>query len=327
LVRRGESKTIARLASRLSLPPDNRMPSDPHVKAHVLLQCHFGRLGPLPLELQMDMQRVTQIALSMCHAAVDVASSFGWLTPALAALDVCQMIVRACWDRPSVFSQLPFATLDMIETLKSSSIDSLYELSDALSTNTSNTVISSLVSNHGQLVRSWQDWLRRYPNLDVTYELSDNVSLEEEGVYRASYGDTFTLHVHLTRRLVYDELSKKEPGVCVDPVSAKITFAPLDCSPFYSKPKEEGWWILFAHWSSKTLLAIKKVPFSAWTTGKPHVVESVVDAAMAHVSLEVTLPVLVDAAATPGDLFKMYLITDAWIGADQEFEINMRLSE
>ena len=44
--------------------------------------------------------------VALVQACVDVLSSQGWLKPALAAMEIAQMITQAVWDKDSVLKQV-----------------------------------------------------------------------------------------------------------------------------------------------------------------------------------------------------------------------------
>lgn len=49
------------------------------------------------------------------QACVDVLSSNGWLAPAVAAMELAQMITQAMWSKESYLRQLPHFTNDIIK--------------------------------------------------------------------------------------------------------------------------------------------------------------------------------------------------------------------
>ena len=49
------------------------------------------------------------------QATVDVISSSSWLHPALAAMEMSQMISQAMWERDSVLMQIPHVTKDIAQ--------------------------------------------------------------------------------------------------------------------------------------------------------------------------------------------------------------------
>ena len=62
---------------------------------------------------------ITLQAVRLIQACVDVLSSNGWLSPALAAMELAQMVTQAMWGRDSYLKQLPHFTAELIEACKS----------------------------------------------------------------------------------------------------------------------------------------------------------------------------------------------------------------
>lgn len=54
-------------------------------------------------------------AIRLIQACVDVLSSNGWLSPALAAMELAQMVTQAMWSKDSYLKQLPFFTSEHIK--------------------------------------------------------------------------------------------------------------------------------------------------------------------------------------------------------------------
>ena len=67
--------------------------NDPHVKANLLLQAHMSRMQ-LSAELQQDTELILSKAIRLIQACVDVLSSNGWLSPAIAAMELAQMVTQ-----------------------------------------------------------------------------------------------------------------------------------------------------------------------------------------------------------------------------------------
>ena len=105
-IRYGEEKTLKVLSRNLTHKiPDNALYSDPNTKALVLLQCHFSRKS-LSMDLRTDQDTVLISSVSLIQAIVDVISSNGWLKPALAAMELSQMVVQGLWNRDHVLKQV-----------------------------------------------------------------------------------------------------------------------------------------------------------------------------------------------------------------------------
>ena len=54
----------------------------------------------------------------LTQACVDVLSSNGWLSPAIAAMELSQMLTQAMWNKDSYLKQLPHFTAETIQRCK-----------------------------------------------------------------------------------------------------------------------------------------------------------------------------------------------------------------
>lgn len=54
-------------------------------------------------------------SVRLIQACVDVLSSNGWLSPALAAMELAQMVTQAMWSKDSYLKQLPHFSPDIIK--------------------------------------------------------------------------------------------------------------------------------------------------------------------------------------------------------------------
>lgn len=69
----------------------------------------------LSAELQSDTEEILSKAIRLIQACVDVLSSNGWLSPALAAMELAQMVTQAMWSKDSYLKQLPHFTSEHIK--------------------------------------------------------------------------------------------------------------------------------------------------------------------------------------------------------------------
>lgn len=117
-VRHREDNILRQLAQKLpnKLTSSGGQPkfNDPHVKTNLLLQAHLCRLQ-LGAELQGDTESVLAKAIRLIQACVDVLSSNGWLSPAVAAMELAQMVTQAMWSKDSYLKQLPHFTNEIIK--------------------------------------------------------------------------------------------------------------------------------------------------------------------------------------------------------------------
>ena len=115
--RQGEGDMLERMARHLpqALPPYSDY-DDPAVKTLVLLQTHFSR-GTMATDLTTDLKAVLKDSLKLLQALVDVISSHGWLKPALACMELSQMVVQGMWDRDPPMLQIPHFTPETVQRL------------------------------------------------------------------------------------------------------------------------------------------------------------------------------------------------------------------
>merc|ERR1711902_207129 len=104
-IRHGEDALLRNLATRLPNKLQSSKFNDPHVKANLLLQAHLSRIQ-LSAELQQDTELILSKAIRLIQASVDVLSSNGWLSPAIAAMELAQMVTQAMWSKDSYLKQL-----------------------------------------------------------------------------------------------------------------------------------------------------------------------------------------------------------------------------
>ena len=233
-VRHKEARMIERLYTRLPVKLAAPKYNDPHVKAHVLLQAHFSRVS-LPPDLEADQKVVITGAIPLLQACVDVISSSGWLTPAIAAMELTQMIVQAMWDRDAELKQLPHFSADLLQRCVENSVKTIVDLMD-LEDRKRKELLSSLSERQlADVARA----CNRFPAVEVEQSL------------RADGEGQFTLSVEL-RRGDAEEDEDVGPVVC----------------PFFPERKMENWWLVVGHPLSNLLLAIKRVSLAGSATAK-----------------------------------------------------------
>lgn len=210
-----EDTILKRLASRLPLKmKETALFNDPHVKANLLLQAHFSRLA-LPADLQSDQEIVLKKMPRLVSACVDVLSSSSWLQPALAAMELSQMVTQAMWATDPLLRQLPHVSPDVLQRASSKQVSSIYELTD-LEDDERNAVLSMNEMQLADVAR----FCNRFPNVALDYDVLDRDD--------AQTGAPVSVAVALDR-------DEDEPDdAVVGPVIA----------PFFPQRKEEAWWLV-----------------------------------------------------------------------------------
>lgn len=179
--------------------------NDPHTKANLLLQAHLSRLQ-LGAELQQDTEIVlSKVNLLSCYlrcmlyveniiliflqairliqACVDVLSSNGWLSPAVAAMELAQMVTQAMWAKDSYLKQLPHFTPDIIKRCADKNIETVFDIMEL-----EDEARARLLQLSEQQMADVARFCNRYPNIELTYEVADKASLRAGA----------PVHVHVT---------------------------------------------------------------------------------------------------------------------------------
>ncbi|CAA3019026.1 D -box ATP-dependent RNA helicase D 12-like [Olea europaea subsp. europaea] len=162
---------------------------------------------------------------------VDVISSSGWLSLALLAMEVSQMVTQGMWDRDSMLLQLPHFKKELAKKCRenpSKRIETVFVLVEM-----EDDERRELLQMPDTQLMDIALFCNRFPNIDLNYDVldSDNVRVGEE----------FSVHVTLERDL-----------------ERRTEVGPVD-SPRYPKAKEEGWWLVVGDTKTNQLLAIKRV--------------------------------------------------------------------
>ena len=223
-VRHGEEAVLRQLALRL---PNKTAPnakfSDPHVKAFLLLQAHLSRVQ-LPAELEQDTEAILVKAIRLIQASVDVLSSNGWLSPAVACMELCQMMTQAMWSKDSYLKQLPHLTSDAVKRCLERGVETVFDVME-LEDDDRNSLLALTEAQMADVAR----FCNRYPNIEMSYEIVDRD--------RIHTGQPVNISVSLERE---DE--------AVGPVLA----------PFFPQKREEGWWVVVGDSKTNALVSIKR---------------------------------------------------------------------
>uniref|UniRef100_A0AAV1TSM2 Uncharacterized protein n=1 Tax=Peronospora matthiolae TaxID=2874970 RepID=A0AAV1TSM2_9STRA len=286
----GEDKKLEGLAKHLKFPvAAGGDYGQAHVKTNVLLQVHFSkqhdRLSPA---LRQDLDFILRHAVRLLHAMVDVISSNGWLKPALAAMDLAQMVVQAQWSSDSPLLQIPYFNRETLEKLGTMDLKEDIETPvDILSME--DDARMKLLPLDTLKMSAVAKFCNAFP--DVTVQTT--IQLDGKDLPQ---GSIVSVKVQLEREGV-DEEDDEE----VERDESKELGLVNACH--YPVKKAENWWVVLGDSSKNTLLSIKRVPFAS---------------ARANVALQFTAPDEIGAHT-----FQLYVICDGYAGCDLENEIEI----
>lgn len=233
-IRFGEDKTMKMLARTLvhKIPDDSSF--DSNTKALILLQCYFSR-KQLPAELRSDQLFVVKESVNLVQAIVDVISSNGWLKPALATMELSQMLVQSMWNKDNVLKQVPHFTDEIITRCLAHSepVESVFDIL-ALD----DEIRNQLLLLPSEKMADVAIFCNNYPSIEVSFQVQNAEDI--------SSGDVVQIAVTLER----------EDGDEMDDDISKIGSV---CAPLFPAEKKEGWWLVIGDLQTNTLYSLKRV--------------------------------------------------------------------
>jgi len=271
-------KNIMRRLPKVSAPISSI--EDASSKTLVLLQSHFCR-QTLPAELGEDLKVVLRDSIKLLQALVDVTSSQGWLKPALAAMELSQMVVQGLWDRDSVLLQVPHFTSEIVSQMKSANppVETVFDVLE-MEDETRDEILKISPEQMSDVAQ----FCNSYPNIELNFDT------DIDGDVAA--GDVVTVVVEVQREVDEDEEDAGSLG--------KVA------STRYPHEKTESWWLVVGDRNSNTLYATKRIAFEQRTKTK----------------LQFNAPEEVGAHN-----LNLYFMSDSYLGCDQEYEIELNVSE
>lgn len=197
----------------------------------MLLQAHLSRIQ-LGAELQGDTELILGKSIRLIQACVDVLSSNGWLSPAVAAMELAQMATQAMWTKDSVLKQLPHFTNDIIKRCQDKNVETVFDIMELEDVDRTRLLQLTDVQ-----MADVARFCNRYPNIEMNFEVVDKD--------RINSGSTVNVVVQLERE---DEVV----GPVVAPLFPQVCcFSVLFRGPhqknllfLYRNAKKDGGWSL-----------------------------------------------------------------------------------
>ena len=179
----------------------------------------------LSAELQQDTESVIVKAVRLTQACVDVLSSNGWLSPAIASMELSQMMTQAMWNKDSYLKQLPHFSSETIQRCKDKEVESVFDIMEL-----EDDVRDQLLEMNNDQMADVARFCNRYPNIELEHKVMDKD--------RLAYGSPVNVEVLLERE---------------DDVTGPVV------APFFPNKREEGWWVVIGDPKANSLLSIKRL--------------------------------------------------------------------
>uniref|UniRef100_A0A7S1ZT27 SEC63 domain-containing protein n=1 Tax=Trieres chinensis TaxID=1514140 RepID=A0A7S1ZT27_TRICV len=238
-IRHGEEKELRILARKLTHKlPESAHFHDPNTKALILLQCHFSRTS-VSTDLRNDQKQILGESVNLIQAITDVISSNGWLKPALAAMELSQMVVQGLWNKDHILMQIPHFTKEIIARCEAyegeEPIESVFDILTI-----DDEVRNDLLRLPDEKMADVAVFCNNYPNVDVTFTVQDADDV--------TAGDPVQVVVKLEREIDEDEMEEED-----------LSQLGVVSAPLFPKEKREGWWIVIGDTKTNSLLSLKRV--------------------------------------------------------------------
>ncbi|CAK7215283.1 Pre-mRNA-splicing helicase BRR2 [Sporothrix curviconia] len=291
LLRRIYDRVPVKMASAAAAADGEIDYNTPAFKAFVLLQAHFSRMQ-LPIDLAKDQEVVVRKAPSLLSAAANLLVDEGHLN-ALQAIEMMQMVVQAMWDRDSPLKQIPHFTPEVIKVAGKYGIKDVFDFIDQMNPEENKNyarLVKDLGLSQAQLVEAANFTNDKYPDMTLDFSVEDEEQLET--------GTDMFLKVKLAREEDEDEEDDDDDETEFD--------NSVHC-PFFPGERTSGWWLIVGEESTKTVIGIRYV-----TVGRKPL----------ELRLKARLP------EEPGKhTFKLYLMSDSYVGVDQDPSFTVNVAE
>ncbi|XP_003701996.2 activating signal cointegrator 1 complex subunit obelus [Megachile rotundata] len=295
-VRHNEELLNEELSKMCRYSVNNYTYDSPYTKAFLLLQAHFSRL-PLPCaDYITDLKSVLDQAIRIIQAMIDTVADRGWLASTLTIIQLLQMIIQARWiDEPAI-TTLPHINSEHLQLF--SKLSPVLPMLCDTTYNNFNLLVQALREDF-QLEEIYQihQAIREMPILCIDLSLAGYEFADVKPKSIPLQSNTFNcINVHKDQDYILHVGMKRKN---------KSNNLKAHC-PMFQKGKDEGWFIVLGSTYDKELLALKRI-CGINTERRCH-------------QLQFTAP-----SELGKTLLTFYLMSDCYIGLDQQYDIQINI--
>jgi pre-mRNA-splicing helicase BRR2 len=178
-------------------------------------------------------------SINLIPAIVDVISSNGWLKPALAAMELSQMVVQGLWNKDNVLLQIPHFTKEIVDRCVAykgeEQIESVFDILTL-----DDDVRNDLLRLPDEKMADVAVFCNNYPNIEVVFDVLDSNDI--------TASDPVQISVKLEREVDEDDEDLQDESLF-----GKVA------APLFPREKKEGWWIVVGNTKTNSLLSLKRV--------------------------------------------------------------------
>lgn len=247
-VRHNEDGLNAGLAGEVRVHVDPKTLDDPHTKANLLFQAHFGRVQ-LPIsDYVTDTKSCLDQSMRIVQAMIEFSADCKWLDTLLACMGLQQMLMQGLWHDQNSLLVLPHVSSSFVLGMQEKSVADLRSLLVLLQEKPSKfRKYLSRFAPHASACSEVEKAVGALPLLQARCQFTRSSTREEDSALNGEQdGDWYDMTLELRV-----ENRKKCKGV------------PMAQAPRFPKSKEEGWWVVVGHAQTKELLAHQRVSFAS----------------------------------------------------------------
>ncbi|KAK1135499.1 hypothetical protein K0M31_000088 [Melipona bicolor] len=290
-VRHDEELLNEELSKLCRYQVDNYSYGSPHTKAFLLLQAHFSRL-PMPcVDYITDLKSVLDQAIRIIQAMIDTVAEHGWLASTIMIMNLLQMLIQARWIDEFAITTLPHVNSEHVQLFSTLSLclpKLCFTMRDKYN------ILVQVLGKDFQEEQIYQihQVMKEMPMLciDLSLEMDDGKqkfrSLKSNDYINIYKDQNYILNITMKRKNKSNNLK-------------------AHC-PLFQKGKDECWFLVLGNIFDRELLALKRVC-------------GINEQRMSH-QLQFTAP-----SNLGQTILSFYLISDCYIGLDQQYDIKINV--
>ncbi|XP_026299668.1 activating signal cointegrator 1 complex subunit 3 isoform X2 [Apis mellifera] len=300
-VRHNEELLNEELSKMCRYQIDNYSYNSPHTKAFLLLQAHFSRL-PLPcVDYFTDLKSVLDQAIRIIQAMIDAVADHGWLANTIMIMNILQMIIQARWIDESAIITLPCVNSEHLELFSTLSL-TLPELCFNMH-NKDIKILRKVLNKSFSQEQIYQIYqvIKEMPMLCIklsleSYDEDNDNNKQKNQIFIPLKSDNLDyINIHKDQDYILNIIMKRKN---------KSNNLKAHC-PLFQKGKDEGWFLILGNVSDKELLVLKRA--SAINEQRKYQLQFTAPSKLGQTTLT------------------FYLISDCYIGLDQQYDIKINV--
>ncbi|XP_063995820.1 activating signal cointegrator 1 complex subunit 3 isoform X2 [Diachasmimorpha longicaudata] len=291
-VRHNEDILNEELSKRCRYPGEAQTYDSPNTKAFLLFQCHVSRATLPSTDYGTDLKSILDQAIRILQAMIDIVAEGGWLSSTLRIIQLLQMMIQARWVDESALLTLPHVNKENLRIFQG--------LPRALP-----AFCAAASSNETKIQRILREEFKEQEIVEILQVAKTLPMIVVSLRLQGSEGDVRNIHLEEGRECL-NVCANGEYTLLIQLKRCNPSPSRTH-SPKFSKDKGEVWFLIIGDIEGKEVWAMKRIA-GVGSVGRTH-------------HLQFTAPEF------PGRTqFTFYVMSDTYIGMDQQYDIPMNVT-